>query len=170
MATRDTDREFGEFVAARAVVVRRTAYLLCGDWHRAEDLMQTAFVRLYAAWSRLRRDDSVDAYVRKILVNAVIDESRRPFRRFENTVAEVGDVEALLPSVDDALDVRGALALLTPGQRATVVLRYWEDQSVEETASLLGCSEGTVKSQTAKGLATLRRLLGAGVAALEESA
>jgi RNA polymerase sigma factor (sigma-70 family) len=124
--------------------------------------MQPALVRLYAAWPRLRRDGSVDAYVRKILVNAVIDELRRPFRRFERTAADPGDVEASQPSVDDALDVRGALTRLTPGQRAVVVLRYWEDQSIEDTARLLGCTEGTVKSQTAKGLAALRRLLAAG--------
>lgn len=159
----DRDAEFGEYLESRAVVMRRTAYLLCGgDWHRAEDLVQTTLTKIYVAWSRIRRDGSVDAYSRKIMVRAAIDESRRAYRRREAVVDTVPEVEATPePGVEDAVDVRRALAQLPAGQRAVVVLRYWEDLSVAETAAALGKSEGTVKSQAAKGLAALRRLLAA---------
>jgi RNA polymerase sigma-70 factor (sigma-E family) len=167
VSNHDRDQDYTEFVLARVTSLRRTAFLLCGDWHRAEDLVQTALVRLYVAWPRIRAAGAPDAYVRKILVNAVIDESRRPFRRFERTAAEPVDVPARTGNVDAAMDVRAALAGLTPGQRAVVVLRYWEDLSVEATAGVLGCSVGTVKSQAAKGLAALRRLLVAGDTVLE---
>jgi RNA polymerase sigma-70 factor (sigma-E family) len=156
----DRDAEFGEYLDTRAVVLRRTAYLLCGDWHRAEDLVQTALAKIYVAWPRLRKDANVDAYARKVLVRTAIDESRRAFRRRENTVERLPEVQVPAPAVAEAIDVRRALEALPPGQRAVVVLRYWEDMSVEETAQVLGRSEGTVKSQSAKGLAALRRLLG----------
>ncbi|CAL9667806.1 RNA polymerase sigma-E factor [Actinosynnema sp. ALI-1.44] len=155
----ERDREFAEFVAARALVLRRTAYLLCGDWHRAEDLVQTALTKLYVAWPRIRRDGGLDAYARKILVRAAIDESRRGFRSRETVVERLPDTPVAGAGHAD-LDVREALAALPKGQRAVVVLRYWEDLSITETARLLGRSEGTVKSQAAKGLATLRELLG----------
>jgi RNA polymerase sigma-70 factor (sigma-E family) len=156
----DRDAEFGEFLDSRAVVMRRTAYLLCGgDWHRAEDLVQTTLTKVYVAWPRLRRDGSVDAYSRKVMVRSAIDESRRAFRRRESVVEELPEVAGPPNGVDEAVDVRRALARLPAGQRAVVVLRYWEDLSVTETAALLGKSEGTVKSQAAKGLAALRRLL-----------
>lgn len=154
----ERDREFGEFVDARALVLRRTAYLLCGDWHRAEDLVQTALTKLYVVWPRVRRQ-SVDAYARKILVRAAIDESRRGFRSRETVVDSVPETPTPGTAPAD-LDVRRALALLPMGQRTVVVLRYWEDLSVTETARLLGRTEGTVKSQAAKGLAALRDLLG----------
>jgi RNA polymerase sigma-70 factor (sigma-E family) len=154
------DAEFGEFLDSRAVVMRRTAYLLCGgDWHRAEDLVQITLTKVYVAWPRLRRDGAVDAYSRKVMVRSAIDESRRAFRRRESVVEEMPEVAGPPNGVDEAVDVRRALARLPAGQRAVVVLRYWEDLSVTETAALLGKSEGTVKSQAAKGLATLRRLL-----------
>jgi RNA polymerase sigma-70 factor (sigma-E family) len=152
----DRDREFGEFVDARALVMRRTAYLLCGDWHRAEDIVQTALTKLYVAWSRVRKD-SVDAYARKVLVHTAIDEQRRGFFARERTVDAVPELAVSDHSAD--FDLRRALDALPPGQRAVVVLRYWEDLSVIETARILGRTEGTVKSQAAKGLAALRELL-----------
>jgi RNA polymerase sigma-70 factor (sigma-E family) len=165
----DRDLEFHAYFEARVAVIRRTAYLLCGDWHRAEDLAQTALAKLYVAWPRLNRGGQVDAYVRKIVVRAAIDDSRRWFRRSETTMGAVPDIEpAAVPGVDDVVDVRRALAELPPGQRAAVILRYWEDLPIAETAELLGCSEGTVKSQAAKGLAALRRLLAAGRIAFQE--
>ncbi len=86
----DRDAEFGEFLDSRAVVMRRTAYLLCGgDWHRAEDLVQITLTKVYVAWPRLRRDGSVDAYSRKVMVRSAIDESRRAFRRRESIVEEL---------------------------------------------------------------------------------
>ncbi|MFD1148694.1 SigE family RNA polymerase sigma factor [Saccharothrix hoggarensis] len=155
----ERDREFGEYVDARALVMRRTAYLLCGDWHRAEDLVQTALTKLYVAWPRVRRDGAIDAYARKVLVRTAIDESRRGFRSRETVVDAVPDTPVSGAAPAD-LDVRRALARLPLGQRTVVVLRYWEDLSVTETARLLGRTEGTVKSQAAKGLAALRELLG----------
>jgi len=152
----DRDREFGEFVDARALVMRRTAYLLCGDWHRAEDIVQTALTKLYVAWSRVRRD-SVDAYARKVLVRTAIDESRRGFFQRERSVDAVPERAVSDHAAD--YDLREALDALPPGQRAVVVLRYWEDLSITETARLLGRTEGTVKSQASKGLAALRDLL-----------
>jgi RNA polymerase sigma-70 factor (sigma-E family) len=160
----DRDAEFGDFLDSRAMVMRRTAYLLCGgDWHRAEDLVQTTLTKIYVAWPRIRRDGSVDAYSRKIMVRAAIDESRKAYRRRESVVDELPETSSVPPvGVEDAVDVRRALAQLPAGQRAVVVLRYWEDLSVTETAHALGKSEGTIKSQAAKGLAALRRLLESG--------
>ncbi|WP_367130149.1 SigE family RNA polymerase sigma factor [Saccharothrix sp. HUAS TT1] len=155
----DRDREFRAYFEARAAVVRRTAFLLCGDWHRAEDLAQTALAKVYVHWGRLDRDGRVDAYVRKVLVRAVIDDSRWRGRRPETVVRTLPEVAAAATGVEEAMDVRQALAALPPRQRAAVVLRYWEDLPVAETAAALGCSEGTVKSQVSKGLDALRRAL-----------
>ncbi|MEV6712338.1 SigE family RNA polymerase sigma factor [Lentzea sp. NPDC051208] len=152
----DRDREFGEFVDARALVMRRTAYLLCGDWHRAEDIVQTALIKMYVAWSRVRKD-SVDAYARKVLVRTAVDETRRGFFQRERIVDTVP--ESAVTDATTDLDLRRALDALPAGQRAVVVLRYWEDLSITETARILGRTEGTVKSQAAKGLAALRDLL-----------
>jgi RNA polymerase sigma-70 factor (sigma-E family) len=166
----DRDAEFGEYLDSRAVVMRRTAYLLSGgDWHRAEDLVQTTLAKIYVAWPRLNRAGNVDAYARKIMVRTAIDESRRAFRRRENVVGDLPEIGVPPAGVDDAVDVRRALAQLPPGQRAVVVLRYWDDLSVAETAHALGKSEGTIKSQASKGLAALRQLLAAGRVALEGS-
>jgi RNA polymerase sigma-70 factor (sigma-E family) len=167
----DRDHEFQAYFEARVAVLRRTAYLLCGDWHRAEDLAQTALAKLYVAWPRVNRSGQVDAYVRKIVVRAAIDDSRRWFRRRETAVAAVPDIHpAPVPGSEDIVDVRRALAELPAGQRAAVILRYWEDLPIAETAELLGCSEGTVKSQSSKGLAALRLLLAAGRTVLREQA
>ena len=155
------EKEFGELVAGRSHALRRTAYLMCGDWHQAEDLVQTTFVKLYCAWGKVNRGDNLDAYLRKTLLHACIDEKRRGwFRREWPTSAppDVPDVSAV-PSDDRDLLV-GALRRIAPGQRAVLVLRYWEDLDVEETARVLGCSAGTVKSQTARGLAALRTVVG----------
>ncbi|MGQ0840388.1 SigE family RNA polymerase sigma factor [Actinokineospora sp.] len=159
----DRDAEFGEYLDSRAVVMRRTAFLLSGgDWHRAEDLVQTTLAKIYVAWPRLHRDGAIDAYSRRVMVRAAIDDSRRAFRRRENVVERLPEVGVPPPRVDDAVDVRRALARLPAGQRAVVVLRYWEDLSVAETAQALGKSEGTIKSQASKGLAALRELLASG--------
>jgi RNA polymerase sigma-70 factor (sigma-E family) len=155
----DGDRDFGDYVDGRAVVMRRTAYLLCGDWFRAEDLVQTAFAKMYAVWPRISKIELLDAYARKVLVRTAIDESRLAFRRRETAVGSVPEWTGEDADVAAKVDVRAALAKLAPRQRAVVVLRYWEDLSIEETAQLLGCSTGTVKSQASKGLAALRREL-----------
>ncbi|MFC6094234.1 SigE family RNA polymerase sigma factor [Saccharothrix lopnurensis] len=154
-----TDHEFQAYVDASAAPLRRAALRLCGDRHDADDLAQTTLVKLYAVWPRLGSDVRLDAYARKVLVRTAIDEVRRSSRRHETAVDEPPPVPVAPARVEDVLDVRAALARLPPGQRAVVVLRYCEDLSLAETARRLGCAEGTVKSQAAKGLAALRGLL-----------
>jgi RNA polymerase sigma-70 factor (sigma-E family) len=150
---------FRTYAVSRRPALRRTAYLLCGDWHEADDLVQTALTKLFVAWKRVRSDEQPDAYARRILTRCYLDERRRPWRR-ESPVEVLDDFPTATRSADDALDLRAALNALPARQRATVVLRYWVDASVTETADALGCSEGTVKSQTARALSTLRALLG----------
>ncbi|HEX4092476.1 MAG TPA: SigE family RNA polymerase sigma factor [Trebonia sp.] len=169
MALSTRDEEFSSFVrTSRPELLRSARLLTAGDLHRAEDLVQTALARLYVAWPKVRRTDTQHAYAWRILVNAHIDEVRRPRWRRERPVAappELADLpdpampQAFADGVDAAA-VRAALAALPPGMRAAVVLRHWADFSIEETAAMLGCSEGTVKSQTAKAIAKLRDLLG----------
>lgn len=159
MASRD--EEFSEYVEQRRTHLRRVAYLLCGDVHRAEDLVQTALMKLYVAWNRVRRSGDVDAYARRILVNSGIDESRRAWRR------EAPGLDGLDPVADEGIadeDRRAlmeALAELPPGQRQVVVLRYFLGLTIEETAADLGCSTGTVKSQSTRALSRLNDLLNA---------
>jgi RNA polymerase sigma-70 factor (sigma-E family) len=157
----DDEHDYRVFVASRGDPLRRLGYLICGDWHLAEDATQTTLAKLYTAWPRLHRSGGVDAYARRILVRAVVDERRRAWFRRER----VSDVvpERSRPDDNEAtadrLLVRDALASMPARQRAAIVLRYWEDLSVEATAGLLDCPTGTVKSLTARGLQTLRGLL-----------
>jgi RNA polymerase sigma-70 factor (sigma-E family) len=128
-----------------------------GDAHGAEDLVQTVLLRMFVSWPRIR-SDTRDAYARTMLVNAFIDQRRRPYSRHEQNHAEVPDVaveEEAAPS-DTESAVFHALAQLPPRMRAAVILRHLRDASVAEAANVLDCSEGTVKSQTARGLAQLR--------------
>jgi RNA polymerase sigma-70 factor (sigma-E family) len=154
----DWEREFADYVAARSRLLCTTAYLLCGDWHRAEDHAQTALAKLYLAWRRIDRRESVDAYARRVLVRTVLDEGRRPWRR-EQSVADPPELADRADAADDRLDLLAALARLPRRQRAAVVLRYWADLGITETAAVLGVTEGTVKSSSAKGLAALRGAL-----------
>lgn len=161
MRSTDAETEFAAYVAARRDTVRRTAYLLCGDWHKADDLTQTAFVKLYGAWHTVRDRQALDAYVRSIVVRASVDESRRPWRREKTTdaVPELPALSDIASVVTDQHVVRDALAQVPPGQRAVLVLRYFEGLDVAATAQALRCSEGNVKSQTARGLVALRGAL-----------
>jgi RNA polymerase sigma-70 factor (sigma-E family) len=162
------DDEFAEYFAAKRDSVRRTAYLLCGDWHRADDLAQTAFVSLHRRWRKIRDRAAVDAYLRKTLVRAAIDESRRPWRREQHTddlpeprgVSDPYGTDALADRVSVRADLLAGLAKVPAKQRAVLVLRYFEGLDVSSTARALRCSEGNVKSQTARGLANLRTALG----------
>ncbi|GIG00940.1 SigE family RNA polymerase sigma factor [Catellatospora citrea] len=154
----DVEADLHTFVEARYLHLRRTAYLLCGDWHRAEDLVQTALARMVVA-ARRRRIDSLDAYSRRVLLRVYLDDSQRGSRRRERLSDELADRPVPPGDRAEALTVLAALRTLPPRQRATIVLRYWEDRSVEETAETLGVTEGTVKSQCAKGLAALRDVL-----------
>ena len=155
----EEEAQFSVYVTARRDRMRRTAYLLCGDWHRADDLTQIAFVKLYGAWSDIRDYAALDAYVRRCLMRAAVDESRRPWHR-ERAVDAVPDVPApgldLASVVADRQLVRMALDEVPPGQRAMLVLRYFDGLDVAATAAAMECSEGNVKSQTARGLAALK--------------
>ena len=152
--------DFTEYVTARSAWLRKVAYLLCGDWHRADDLVQTAITRLYANWPRAARADNLDGYARRTLVNTFLAEQRTSWwRRVDLRGIDHDPPPEPGPDFDSALDLRAALDRLPARQRATVVLRYFCDLPVTETARALGCSEGTVKSQTAKAVDTLRELL-----------
>ena len=157
----DRDREYVEFVETASPSLRRTAFLVCGDRHKADDIVQDALYKLYLSWPKVRRMGNQFAYVRRMVVNAAHDGGRRPWRR-EVSIAEVPDSVDRFDFVAghaDRNEVLEALRSLAPRQRACVVLRYYEDLSVEQTAEILGCSEGTVKSQAARGLDTLRQAI-----------
>jgi RNA polymerase sigma-70 factor (sigma-E family) len=157
------EQEFAEYFAARRDAVRRTAFMLCGDWHRADDLAQTAFVALHRRWRKIRDRGALDAYVRRTLVRAMIDETRRPWRRerFVEALPEVSQTDAEIgETVANRSALLDGLRRVPPRQRAVLVLRFLEGLDVAATAEALKCSEGTVKSQTARGLATLRDVLG----------
>lgn len=153
MVRADWEDQFVEYFCARAQPLRRLAYGLCGDWHTAEDLVQLTFVRLYRRWPGIR-DDSVDAYARRVLVNAFL--THRRARRRESLMADPPERAAGGADPTDGLAVHRALADLAPRQRAAVVLRYLEDLPVAEVAALLEISEGTVKSQTARAIQSMR--------------
>ena len=153
------DAAFSDFVAARQRHLRRVAYALCGDWHRADDLLQTALTKLYVAWPRIRHEGNEEAYVRQIMVRANIDESRRPWRR-ERPSDQLPDRPADEPTpVEERSALFDALQALPAQQRKVVVLRHWLGLSVRETAAELRISEGTVKSHSSRGLAALEAAL-----------
>jgi RNA polymerase sigma-70 factor (sigma-E family) len=146
------DEKFSEFFAARGPALRRTAYLIVGDWHGAEDVTQLGFARLYVAWPRVR-PETLEAYARKIVVNEALGWLRR--RRRDHVTDLVPDEPAVIAD-ETPLDVGRALDLLPAQQRAIVALRFLEDLSVAEVARILEIAEGTVKSQTSRALTTLR--------------
>lgn len=151
--------EFIEFAEAASPRLRRTAFLLCGDWHAAEDLAQTALANVFVAWRRIRRQDAAHAYATRTLVNAYLAAKRvkRPGEVLTATPPE-RPVEPM--ALETKILVLDALAALPPRGRAVVVLRYWADLSVDQAAAALGCSPGNIKSQTARALDKLRVLLG----------
>ncbi len=133
--------------------------MVCGDWHMAEDLVQTALAKLYVTWPRIHTEGAEDAYVRRIIVRAYVDERRRPWRREKVGLDGIDEPEPASLSLEDHDALLGALKRLPHRQRATVVLRYWHGLSVEETAADLGCTTGTVKSQTARAIRNLHGAL-----------
>jgi RNA polymerase sigma-70 factor (sigma-E family) len=149
------EAEYTEYFTARVVPLRRVAYALCGDWHLAEDLVQSTFVQLYRHWRRLR-SETLDAYTRRVLVNTYLN-SRRA-RRHERVMADVPDRPVSVPATPET-DVLALLAGLPPRQRALIVLRHLEGLPIAEVAEVVGISEGAVKSQTSRGLKTLRELI-----------
>ncbi|MGN6250551.1 MAG: SigE family RNA polymerase sigma factor [Marmoricola sp.] len=160
----EAEHGFEAWMAARQRRLLHIAWLLTGDVHTAEDLVQTTLAKLYLAWDRVDRDGNVDAYARRILVNEHNSLWRRPWRRRE---VSTDDFTGREPSVeDDAYDGTNAelwrhVHALPRGQRAVIVLRYYEQLSEAETAAALGLSLGTVKSQASRGIATLRTRMAA---------
>jgi RNA polymerase sigma-70 factor (sigma-E family) len=158
------DARLGDYVRGQWPALVRYATALCGDPTEAEELVQSALVRVALRWPFVRDKDNPDGYVRRAIVNGYLTTWRR-IRSRETSVAEppeVGVVADSATGIDDVMTVRRALATLPPRQRAVLVLRYLEDRSEQETADLLGCSVGTVKSQASKALAKLRNAVEGG--------
>jgi RNA polymerase sigma-70 factor (sigma-E family) len=156
----DAEQAYVKYIEARLVRWRRTAYRLCGGWHTADDLVQETLIRLYTRWVKLTDVVSLDAYVHQMLYRVYLEQTRRSWFRRVSPTAEVPDAPAPAGAdVDSELDLSTVLAQLPPGQRAVVVLRFYEGLDVLETARVLRRSTGTVKSQTSAALAKLRDLL-----------
>lgn len=153
---RAEEAAYREYVTARMEPLRRTAYLLCRNWHTADDLVAITIGKLYRHWGKAGQVENLDAYVRRILVRTWLDEKRRPWRREEITNQLPDRTAAPEPDVLGRAHLLDLLAELPPRRRAVIVLRLYCDLSVDETAEILGVSTGTVKSQTARGLDTLR--------------
>ncbi|MCW2793125.1 MAG: polymerase subunit sigma-70 [Nocardioides sp.] len=149
--------DFESWLSAREPALQRTALLLTGDPHSAQDLVQTTLAKLYLAWDRIDDHEHVDAYARRVLVNEHRSAWRRPWRRREVVTDAVPDRDLPAPGYDDAHDAVWAfVATLPPRQRAVIVLRYYEDLTEAETADVLGIAVGTVKSQASRAIASLR--------------
>jgi RNA polymerase sigma-70 factor (sigma-E family) len=158
MRRAEREAAFTDYVAARQVHLRRIAYAICGDWHRADDLLQISLTKLYVAWPRVCGKGTEDAYVRQIMVRANIDEHRRPWRR-ERVTDELPETAARDRDVEERSELFAALQDLPEMQRKVIVLRHWLQLSVAEAARELGIAEGTVKSHSSRGLAALERAL-----------
>jgi RNA polymerase sigma-70 factor (sigma-E family) len=161
MRRREHDDDFTAFAEAAAPRLRRAAYLMVRDWHLAQDLAQITLAKMYASWRRIGRMDNREAYSRRVLMNAVFDLKRR-HSATEVVLADLPDTPSPghgSPSVVH-LGLMDALATLPPRDRAIVVLRHWEDLSVETTADILGVSASVVKMQSLRALGRLRALLG----------
>jgi len=169
MARPLTDEEFTELVHAAWPGLYRTAYLMLGDHQLAEDLVQTALAKTYASWGKVRDREAAPVYARVVLANTAASWFRRRSWRKEHPTETVPE-HVTEPDPSNRPAVVNALRHLPPRQRAVVVLRFYDDLSVREVADALGCSEGTVKSQTSDALARLRTLLGDDVASTIEGA
>ncbi|MFI9647723.1 SigE family RNA polymerase sigma factor [Streptomyces sp. NPDC052040] len=160
------DTEFQSFVIGRWSRLMRTAFLLTGEQHGAEDLVQSTLERVYVAWRRVGAADDPEAYVRRMMINAHARRHRRRLKEFlaprddSGLVHEVPETGDRIAQADDRGALLTALAQLPPRQREAVVLRYWEDLTETQTAEAMGCSVGAVKSNTAKGIAKLRAVSG----------
>jgi RNA polymerase sigma-70 factor (sigma-E family) len=139
------DEEFAEFAETASPQLRRTAFLLCGNWHTAEDLVQTTLTKVFVSWRKIRRRDAVRAYAARTLVNTYLADKRSK-RNTELLTDRFPEHPVQPPALETRMVVLGVLATLPPRARAVVVLRYWEDLSVDQTAVVLGCSPGNVKS------------------------
>jgi RNA polymerase sigma-70 factor (sigma-E family) len=158
----DKDAEFESYMAARQPSLLRTAYLLTGDAHTAEDLVQMALAKLYLSWDRVQQRELVDGYVRRILVNEHNSLWRRAWRRREVATGYLPEQASPEHEPDDGRSAAlwDFVQTLPRKQRAAIVLRYYEQLSEAETAEILGVSVGTVKSQTSRAMASLRARIG----------
>ncbi|MEU3414060.1 MULTISPECIES: SigE family RNA polymerase sigma factor [unclassified Streptomyces] len=158
------DEEFQSFMVGRWPRLMRTAFLLTGEQHAAEDLVQSTLEQVYTAWRRVGAADDPEAYVRRVMINAHARRHRRRLREFlapkddSGLVREVADTGDRIAQADDRGALLTALAQLPARQREAVVLRYWEDLTETQAAEAMGCSVGTVKSNAAKGIAKLRAI------------
>lgn len=161
-ASSDRDAEFSAYMQARQPTLLRTAFLLTGNQHTAEDIVQSALAKLYLAWDKVQKRESLDGYVRRIVVNEANSLWRRPWARRESATEVLPDHGAN-DSYDDGLADRvwSAVCTLPKRQRAVIVLRYYEQLSEAEIAATLGISTGTVKSQASRAIAALRDRAGA---------
>jgi RNA polymerase sigma-70 factor (sigma-E family) len=159
ISQRREQRAFEAFVADASGRLMRTAYLLCGDRGHAEDLVQTALFRTARQWHRARQQP--EAYARRVVVNLAKDRWRSLGRRVSEVAIGVDAVDVAVGEPDDGRreEVLAIIRRLPAGQRAVLVLRFFEDLSVADTAAALGCSEGTVKSQTSRALERIRGVL-----------
>ncbi len=156
--TASRDEEFAAYMQARQPRLLRTAYLLTGDRHTAEDLVQTALAKLYLSWDKVQSRESIDGYVRRILVNEHNSLWRRGWKKREYATEEVPEPGHVTDAYDDGqrAAVWAVVQTLPKKARAVVVLRYYEQLTEAETAEALGISVGTVKSQASRALAALR--------------
>jgi RNA polymerase sigma-70 factor (sigma-E family) len=152
--------DFADYASARIPSLRRLALLLCRDWHSADDLVQATLTKLCVNWAKAVAADSTDAYVRAILVREFLRERRSGWARHVSVSDAPLPIQVPAAEIDGLLDLQAAVSALQPRQRATLVLRFFCDLSVDQAAEALGCTAGTVKSQTAKAITTLRRELG----------
>jgi RNA polymerase sigma-70 factor (sigma-E family) len=159
--TDSATEDYIAYVSARLPTLYRTAYLLCGDVHLADDLVQTTITALFVNWARASRAGNLDAYVHRVMVRKLVDEKRRGWARVFLMRSPPEPRRPTPPPPEPAADrdVVDALRLLPRGQRTVLVLRYFCDLSIEQVATTLGCSIGNVKSQTARALAAIRPLL-----------
>jgi RNA polymerase sigma-70 factor (sigma-E family) len=151
--------EFAEFAETASPQLRRMAFLLCGNWHTAEDLVQTTLAKVFVSWHAIRRRDAVRAYAARTLVNTYLADKRCKHNA-EILTDRLPERPVEPHAPETRMVVLGVLATLPPRARAVVVLRYWEDLSVEQVADVLGCSPGNVKSLAAGALGRLRAMLG----------
>ncbi len=159
MAKDEPDADFIAFITDRMLWLRRVAFALCQDWHEADDLAQTSIAKFYTRWPRIRSTDNLDGYLRTIVVNTYLSARRGPWWRRVTLHHPPTEAPSFDPDITTRAELRDALAAIPPRQRAAIVLRFYCDLTVEQTAHELGCSPGTVKSQTSRGLAALRRIM-----------
>lgn len=150
---------FRDWAQASRGGLRQTAFLLSGDWYLADDLVQETLIRLYEAWPRISGTGTLRNYSRRVVINLYLDHRRRPARREHLTDVIPDQTQSDGPGLVHRDQLLIAMRQVPPGQRSVIVLRFWEDLSIEQTAQILDTSTGNVKSQTSRGLATLRAAL-----------